>query len=159
MPCAWASARAGLSASGSFGLKTIACTPAAMRSRMSEAWPAASVLRCFTIRSETWPDAAACAFAVQTCSSRKPLPTPPPFEYPILYCVVAALAGSLAGALAGSLAVALAAAVGAALAATDGAVVAPPPVLHAPTMTATAASAANPRAIRFRFMYWCPPPR
>ncbi len=74
---------------------------------MSEAWPAASVLRCLTIRSETWPDAAACAFAVQTCSSRKPLPTPPPFEYPILYCVVAALAGALAGALAASLAAAL----------------------------------------------------
>jgi hypothetical protein len=50
MPAAFASASAGLSAAGSFGLKTIASTPAAIRSRMSAAWPAASVLRCLTIR-------------------------------------------------------------------------------------------------------------
>ena len=71
-----------------------------------------------------------------------------------MYCVVAALAGALAAGLAASLAMALAgAAVGAADAAADGAVVALPPVVHAPTMTATAASAANPRATLFRFMY------
>ena len=29
------------------------------------------------------PSAVPSALAVQTCSSRKPLPTPPPFEYPI----------------------------------------------------------------------------
>jgi hypothetical protein len=45
IPAAFASARAGLSAVGSFGLKTIALTPAAIRLRMSESWPAASVLR------------------------------------------------------------------------------------------------------------------
>ena len=33
-----------------------------------------------TVRLETEPDALACALAVQTCSSRKPLPTPPPLE-------------------------------------------------------------------------------
>ena len=47
---------------------------------MSEAWPAASVLRWIAVSSETWPEAWAWALAVQTCSSRKPLPTPPPFE-------------------------------------------------------------------------------
>src|SRR5882757_9936210 len=31
------------------------------------------------------PRAVPSAFAVQTCSSRKPLPTPPPLEYPIAY--------------------------------------------------------------------------
>jgi len=81
IPAALASWSAGFSAAGSFGLKTIASTPAAMRSRMSEACPAASVLRCLTMRLEGWPPAAAhCALAVQTCSSRKPLPTPPPLE-------------------------------------------------------------------------------
>src|SRR6478752_2950608 len=40
---------------------------------------------------ETAPDASACALAVQTCSSRKPLPTPPPFEYPMVACLAAAL--------------------------------------------------------------------
>ena len=40
-----ASSRAGLRPSGLFGLKTIASTPAAIRSRMSWSWPAASVLR------------------------------------------------------------------------------------------------------------------
>ena len=45
MPAAFASSRAGLSASGSFGLNTIASTSAAIRSRMSCSWPAASVLR------------------------------------------------------------------------------------------------------------------
>ncbi len=84
MPAAFASARAGLRAAGSFGLKTIASTPLAIRSRMSESWPAASVLRWIVVSSDTWPDASASAVAVQTCSSRKPLPTPPPFEYPIL---------------------------------------------------------------------------
>src|SRR6266542_1692931 len=78
MPAVFASWRAGLRAFESFGLKTIG-------SRMSESWPAASVLRWIVVSSETWPDAAACALAVQTCSSRKPLPTPPAFEYPILY--------------------------------------------------------------------------
>ncbi len=57
MPAAFASWSAELRAFGSFGLKTIALTPAAIRFRMSEAWPAASVLRCFTMSSETWPDA------------------------------------------------------------------------------------------------------
>ena len=80
IPAAFASWSAGLRAFASFGLKMIALTPAAIRSRMSEAWPAASVLRCFVTSSETWPDALACALAVQTCSSRKPLPTLWPFE-------------------------------------------------------------------------------
>jgi hypothetical protein len=75
IPAAFASWSAVLSAAASFGLKTMALTPAAIRFRMSEAWPAASVLRCRTTSSETWPDALACALAVQTCSSRKPLPT------------------------------------------------------------------------------------
>ena len=51
---------------------------------MSWSWPAASVLRWIVVSWETWPDASASALAVQTCSSRKPLPTPPPFEYPIV---------------------------------------------------------------------------
>src|SRR5882757_5533762 len=67
----------------------MAFTPLAIRVRMSASWPAASVLRWITVRSETWPEAFACALAVQTCSSRKPLPTPPPFEYPIVYCFAA----------------------------------------------------------------------
>ncbi len=80
MPAAWASSSAGLSASGSFGLNTMAFTPLAIRSRMSCSWPAASVLRWIVVSVETLPEASASAFAVQTCSSRKPLPTPPPFE-------------------------------------------------------------------------------
>jgi len=90
MPAAFASARAGFRAFASFGLKTIALTPFAIRSRMSESWPAASVFREVVVSWDTWPDARACAFAVQICSSRKPLPTPPALEYPILYIVDAA---------------------------------------------------------------------
>src|SRR5205807_3493398 len=90
IPAAWASARAGLRAFGSLGLNTIALTPFAIRLRMSASWPAASVLRWITVRLETSPDAFASALAVHTCSSRKPLPTPPPFEYPIVYCLVPA---------------------------------------------------------------------
>jgi len=80
MPAAFASSSAGFRADGSLGLKTIASTPAAIRSRMSWSWPAASVLRWIVVSCETWPEASASALAVQTCSSRKPLPTPPPFE-------------------------------------------------------------------------------
>src|SRR5512144_3264048 len=109
MPAAFASARAGLSASGSFGLNTMALTPFAMRSRMSDSWPAASVLRWMVVSSETWPEALAWALAVQTCSSRKPLPTPPPFEYPILYCVAGAEAASLGAAALGAAALGAAA--------------------------------------------------
>ena len=49
IPAALASSRAGLRADGSFGLKTIASTPAAMRSRMSWSCPAASVLRWIVV--------------------------------------------------------------------------------------------------------------
>src|ERR1035437_5889684 len=90
IPAACASARAGLRALGSFGLKTIALTPLAIRSRMSESWPAASVLRLVTVIWETVPTTLAWALAVHICSSRKPLPTPPPLEYPMVYVLAAA---------------------------------------------------------------------
>ena len=80
MPAALASSSAGLSASGSFGLNTIASTSFAIRSRICWSWPAASAFWWMTVSSETWPEAFASALAVQTCSSRKPLPTPPAFE-------------------------------------------------------------------------------
>ena len=80
MPAAFASSRAGLRASGSFGLKTIASTPLAIRSRMS--WQLAGGVRVAMDRGELGDLAGRerLALAVQTCSSRKPLPTPPPFE-------------------------------------------------------------------------------
>src|SRR5258708_38055750 len=43
------------------------------------------------------PRAVPSAFAVQTCSSRKPLPTPPPLEYPIVYGAFAATAPEAPG--------------------------------------------------------------
>src|SRR5712692_8174036 len=43
------------------------------------------------------PRAVPSAFAVQTCSSRKPLPTPPPLEYPIEYGAFAAAAPEAPG--------------------------------------------------------------
>src|SRR5438552_9890023 len=136
MPAAFASASAGFRASGSFGLNTMALTPFAMRSRRSDSWPAASVLRWMVVSSETWPDALACALAVQTCSSRKPLPTPPPLEYPILYCLAAAEADS-----AGAEAAADSAALGAAaLGAFDA-----PPLVQA---AATTAMVARPTSSR-----------
>ena len=94
------------------------------------------MLRWITVRLETSPDALACALAVQTCSSRKPLPTLLPFEYPIVYCFAAALAAALAGA--------------AALAAADGAGVELPE--QAPTMTAIAARLAMLLVRLLRFM-------
>src|SRR5687768_5539651 len=84
------------------------------------------------VSSETWPEDSASAFAVQTCSSRKPLPTPPPFEYPILYCVAALGAASDAAAL-GAPALG-AAALGAAV---------PAGVLQAAANTAAAAKTAS----------------
>ena len=76
-----------MSASGSFGLNTIALTFCEISVRRSDSWPAASVLRWMTVIPEIFvvPSAVPSAFAVQTCSSRKPLPTPPPLEYPIAY--------------------------------------------------------------------------
>src|SRR6185369_10534317 len=43
------------------------------------------------------PRAVPSALAVQTCSSRKPLPTPPPLEYPIEYGAFAAAPPDAAG--------------------------------------------------------------
>ena len=40
--------------------------------------------------SDTCPETSACALAVQSCSSRKPLPMPKLFEKPSLYCLAAA---------------------------------------------------------------------
>ncbi len=55
MPAALASASAGFSASGSFGLNTMALTPAAIRSRMSELPSAASLFRWMTFSAATLP--------------------------------------------------------------------------------------------------------
>jgi hypothetical protein len=105
--------------------------------------------------SVTWSEARASAFAVQTCSSRKPLPTPPPFEYPILYCAPAALGYSADADSAGAeLSAAGALSAGACDA---GAVVAPPPLLHAAAISASAPWAATARAFPNCFMNSTPP--
>src|SRR5687767_5363031 len=99
------------------------------------------------VSSETWPEDSASAFAVQTCSSRKPFPTPPPFEYPILYCFAAALgdASPEASALALGAAALGAAALGAAV---------PAGVLQAAANTAAAARTASnlARVVPFSIM-------
>src|SRR6476469_913572 len=70
MPAAWASARAGLSASALFGLNTRALTFCEINVRRSASWPAASVLRWIKLVSGltlVGPSAVAAAFAVHTC--------------------------------------------------------------------------------------------
>ena len=84
MPAAIASAMAGFSASGPDGLMMIALTPWAIRVRMSDSWPGASVSRWMIVTFETLPDLTAWAFAEQSMASRQPLPTPPAFEKPIV---------------------------------------------------------------------------
>ena len=146
MPAALASSSAGISASGSFGLNTIASTSAAMRVRSCWSCSSAVPFWWMTFSEATWPDASASARAVQTCSSRKPLPTPPAFEYPIFQLPAAALGDSAAepdGLSAGVLS---------AGAADEGAVVAPPPLLHAAAMSAMAPIATSARVLPSCFM-------
>src|SRR6266436_2822943 len=85
MPAAIASAIAGFRASGPAGLMMIALTPWAIRVRMSESWPGASVSRWMIVTFETLPALTAWALAEQSIASRQPLPTPPGFENPIVY--------------------------------------------------------------------------
>src|SRR5258708_5523054 len=85
MPAAIASAIAGLRASGPAGLMMIALTPWAIRVRMSDSWPGASVSRWMIVTFVTLPALTACALAEQSIASRQPLPTPPGFENPIVY--------------------------------------------------------------------------
>src|SRR6476469_2462009 len=88
MPALMASAMAGLSASGLFGLTTIALTFAAIRFRMSVSWPAAYKSCWIALTFVTSPDAAAWDLAEQRADSRQPLPVPPPLAYPIVYLPV-----------------------------------------------------------------------
>src|SRR3954447_24074482 len=85
MPALIASAMAGFSASGLFGLTMIAFTLAAIRFRMSVSWPAASTSWWIALTVETLPDDAASALTEQRADSRQPLPVPPPLAYPIEY--------------------------------------------------------------------------
>src|SRR3954454_19427695 len=85
IPAPMASAMAGFSASGLFGLTMIAFTFAAIRFRMSVSWPAASTSWWIALTPETLPDDAASALTEQRADSRQPLPVPPPLAYPIEY--------------------------------------------------------------------------
>src|SRR6476469_6779739 len=89
MPAAMASAIAGFRASGPAGLMMIALTFWAIRFRMSDSWPGASVSRWMIVTFETLPALTAWAFAEQSIASRQPLPTPPAFENPIVYFALA----------------------------------------------------------------------
>src|SRR5829696_6667904 len=84
MRAAVASAIAGFRASGPAGLMMIALTFWAIRVRMSDSWPGASVSRWMIVTLETLPALTACALAEQSIASRQPLPTPPAFENPIV---------------------------------------------------------------------------
>src|SRR5690242_15966470 len=90
MPAACASSIAGCSASALNGLNTIALTPAETRSRICCSCGYCLSSWWIHLPSDTWPETSACALAVQSCSSRKPLPMPKLFENPILYCFAAA---------------------------------------------------------------------
>src|SRR6185437_11054157 len=90
MPAACASSIAGCSASALNGLKTMALTPAATRSRICCSCGYCLSSWWIHFASDTCPETSACALAVQSCSSRKPLPMPKLFEKPILNCFAAA---------------------------------------------------------------------
>src|SRR5258705_10783559 len=85
MPAVLASAIAGFRASGRAGLMMIALTLWAIRVRMSDSWPGASVSRWMIVTFVPLPVLTACALAEQSIASRQPLPTPPGFENPTEY--------------------------------------------------------------------------